>query len=80
MYIEWIMTGTTKDVNSGSRWLLTSMLEYLDSADDIGLLPSRRKDTEEMVEKTNSTTVKLQIVQQADAMQPHDRVGLNIEL
>ena len=74
------MTETIIDGNSGSRWLLTSMLEYLDSADDIGLLPSRRKDTEEMVEKTNSTTVKLQIVQQADAMQPHDRVGLNIEL
>ena len=59
--IRWLVTETYKYGNSGIRWSLTSTLEYLGYADDVGLLSSRHKDMEENVEKTNSETVTLHI-------------------
>ena len=42
--IDWLMTEITKNGNRGIRWTLTSILEDLDYADDIGLLSSRHKN------------------------------------
>ena len=42
--IDWLMTENTKGGNRGTRWTLTSILEDLDCADDIGLLSRRQKD------------------------------------
>ena len=62
--IDWLMTEITKDGNRGIRWTLTSILEDLDCAYDIGLLSSRHKDIQEKMDKLTKTA-------------PHIRLKLN---
>ena len=53
------MTEITKDGNTCIRWTLTSFLEYLDSADDIGLLSSRPNDMQEKMDKLTTTAPQI---------------------
>ena len=57
--IDWLMTEITKDGNMGIRWMLTSILEELDYADDIGLLSSRHKDMQEKMDKLTKTAPQI---------------------
>ena len=45
--------------NRGIRWTLTSILEDLDYADDIGLLSSRHKDMQEKMDKLTTTAPQI---------------------
>jgi sorting nexin-29 len=45
--MEWVLKETLKEQKRGIRWTLTSTLEDLDYADDVGLLSSRHQDMQE---------------------------------
>jgi len=47
MAIDWIMRRTTEGRRQGIQWTLTSLLDDLDYADDIVLLPSRNQDIQQ---------------------------------
>ena len=47
--IDWIMRATTADTRRGIQWTLTTVLEDLDYADDLGLLSNKHKDAQEKV-------------------------------
>jgi endonuclease/exonuclease/phosphatase family metal-dependent hydrolase len=49
--IDWIMCRTTVGRRQGIQWTLTSMLDDLDYADDIGLLSSRNQDTQQKTQQ-----------------------------
>ena len=53
------MIEITKNGNRGIRWTLTSILEDLDYADDIGLLPNRHKDMQENMDKLTTTAPQI---------------------
>ncbi|KAI0234485.1 hypothetical protein LSAT2_015232, partial [Lamellibrachia satsuma] len=57
--IDWLMIETTKNGNSGIRWTLTSILEDLDYADNIGLLSNRHKDMQEKMDKLTRTAPQI---------------------
>ena len=59
--IDWLITEITKDGNRGIRWALTSILEELDYADDIGLLSSRYKDMQEKIGKLTTTAPQIRV-------------------
>ena len=59
LVIDWLMTEITKDGNTCIRWTLTSILEDLDYADDIGLLSSRHKDMQEKMDKLTRTAPQI---------------------
>ena len=59
LFIDWLMTEITKDGNTCIRWTLTSILEDLDYADDIGLLSSRHKDMQEKMDKLTKTAPQI---------------------
>ena len=42
--IDWVMRHVTQERRRGIQWSLTSMLEDLDYADDLGLLSSKYQD------------------------------------
>ncbi|KAI0228948.1 putative uncharacterized transposon-derived protein F52C9.6 [Lamellibrachia satsuma] len=53
------MIEITKNGNRGIRWTLTSILEDLDYADDIGLLSNRHKDMQEKMDKLTTTAPQI---------------------
>ena len=57
--IDWLMIETTKNGNRGIRWTLTSILEDLDYADDIGLLSNRHKNMQEKMDKLTRTALQI---------------------
>ena len=57
--IDWLMTEITKDGNRGIRCTLSSILEHLNYADDIGLLSSRHKDMREKMDKFTKTAPQI---------------------
>ena len=57
--IDWLMIEITKNGNRGFRWTLTSILEDLDYADDIGLLSNRHKDMQEKMDKLTTTAPQI---------------------
>ena len=57
--IDWLMIEITKNGNRGIRWTLTSILEDLDYADDIGLLSNRHKDMQEKMDKLTRTAPQI---------------------
>ena len=61
--MDWLMRETIKDNNRGIRWTLTSVLEDLDYADDIGLLASRYEDAQRKLDILSRTaqTIGLKI-------------------
>ena len=59
LVIDWLMTEITKDGNTCIRWTLTSILEDLDYADDIGQLSSRHKDMQEKMDKLTRTAPQI---------------------
>ena len=54
--MNWVMKETTKDRKRGIRWTLTSVLEDLDYADDVGLLSSCYKDMQEKTTRMKETS------------------------
>ena len=59
LVINWPMKEITKDGNTCIRWTVTSILEDLDYADDIGLLSSRTKDMHEKIGKLTTTALQI---------------------
>ena len=51
----WVMRYATQGKRQGLQWTLTSILEDLDYADDLGLLVSRYQDIQQKTEQLNST-------------------------
>ena len=51
MAIDWIMRRTTEGRRQGIQWTLTSLLDDLDYADDIGLLASRNQDIQQKTQQ-----------------------------
>jgi len=43
LVIDWVMTNTLQEGNTGIRWKFTTKLKDLDFADDIALLSSTRQ-------------------------------------
>ena len=54
--MNWIMKETTRVKKRGIRWTLTSVLEDLDYADDVGLLSSSHKDMQEKTTRMKETS------------------------
>ncbi|KAL9954136.1 hypothetical protein ACROYT_G041634 [Oculina patagonica] len=50
--MDWLMRRTTAGKKRGIQWTLTTTLEDLDFAEDIGLLSNRHNDNQENVRKT----------------------------
>ena len=63
MAIDWLMRRVTQDKRQGIQWTMTSVLEDLDYADDLGLLSSRHQDiqrkTEDLSETASTIGLKL---------------------
>ena len=57
--IDWLMTEITKNGNRGIRWALTSILEDMNYADDIGLMSSRHNDMQEKMDKLTTTAPQI---------------------
>ena len=57
--IDWIMRQVTNSNKRGIQWTLTSILEDLDYADDLGLLSSRHADAQGKTEELASTAFKI---------------------
>ena len=57
--IDWIMIKTTGRRRTGIQWSLTSILEDLDYADDLGLLSSRHQDIQEKTENLATAAIKV---------------------
>ncbi|KAL3873199.1 hypothetical protein ACJMK2_036344 [Sinanodonta woodiana] len=59
------MRRTTEDKIQGIQWTLTSMLDDLDYADDIGLLASKHQDiqqkTQQLVQTANTIGLRVNI-------------------
>ncbi|XP_052261550.1 uncharacterized protein LOC127865671 [Dreissena polymorpha] len=55
MAIDWIMRRTTEGRRQGKQWTLTSLLDDLDYADDIGLLASRNQDIQQKTQQLKNT-------------------------
>ena len=53
------MIEISKNGNRGIRWTLTSILEDLDYADDIGLVSNRHKDMQEKMDKLTTTAPQI---------------------
>ena len=53
--IDWIMRNVTHGKRQGLQWSLTSTLEDLDYAGDIGLLSSRHQDIQAKSDITSAT-------------------------
>ena len=61
--IDWVMRCSTQGKRQGIQWTLTSVLEDLDYADDIGLLSHRHQDAQSKTESLYQTasTIGLKI-------------------
>lgn len=57
--IDWIMKNIKKGKRQGLQWTLTSILEDLDYADDLGLLSSRHQDIQQKTELLSATASKI---------------------
>ena len=57
--MNWIMKETTLEKKRGIRWTLTSVLEDLDYADDVGLLSSKHKDLQDKTTKMKEVSEML---------------------
>ena len=53
--IDWLMRRVTQDKKQGIQWTLTSVLEDLDYADDLGLLSSRHQDIQHKTDCLSDT-------------------------
>jgi hypothetical protein len=53
--MDWLMRETTKDKRREIQWTLTSVIEDLDFADDIGLLSNRHQDIQEKIQRLSDT-------------------------
>ena len=64
--IDWIMVRTLGNRRTGIQWSLTSILEDLDYADDLGLLSSRHQDIQQKTETLSSiaNTIGLKVNEQ----------------
>ncbi len=49
--IDWLMRSITQGKSQGIQWTLTSLLEDLDYADDLGLLSHKHQDIQQKTEK-----------------------------
>jgi len=60
---DWIMRNVTDGRRQGLQWTLTSVLEDLDYADDLGLLSHRHQDIQQKTDLLNTTasTVGLRV-------------------
>ena len=51
--VDWIMTKTVENDNNGIRWNFTTVLEDIDFADDLALLPSTKTHIQKKVDRLN---------------------------
>ena len=51
--MDWIMTKTVENDNSGIRWDFTTVLEDIDFADDLALLSDTKTHIQKKVERLN---------------------------
>ncbi|GFR77505.1 endonuclease-reverse transcriptase [Elysia marginata] len=56
--IDWLMHNVTRDKHQGIQWTITSMLEDLDYADDLGLLSHRHQDIQQKTKDLYETASK----------------------
>ncbi len=61
--MDWLMRRTTPGKKRGIQWTLTTTLEDLDFADDIGLLSNRHNDIQEKLDHLASLSRKLDVFQ-----------------
>ena len=61
--IDWLMRGVTQGRRQGIQWTLTTVLEDLDYADDLGLLSSRYQDAQQKTESLSrvASTIGLKV-------------------
>ena len=57
--IDWIMKNVTQGKRQGLQWTLTSVLEDLDYADDLGLLANRHQDIQHKTDHLSATASKI---------------------
>jgi hypothetical protein len=78
MAIDWIMQRTTEGRRQGIQWTLTSLLDDLDYADDIGLLASRNQDIQQKTQQLalSASTIGLRVnIGKTQVMRKNTRVG-----
>ena len=78
MAIDWIMQRITDGRRQGIQWTLTSLLDDLDYADDIGLLASRNQDIQQKTQQLalSASTIGLRVnIGKTRVMRRNNRVG-----
>ena len=63
--VDWLLRRVTEEKRQGIQWNLTSVLEDLDYADDVGLLSHRHQDIQQKIERLSqaANTIGLRINQ-----------------
>ena len=57
--IDWLMRSVTEGQRRGLQWTLTTTLEDLDYADDLGLMSHRLEDIQQKTERLNETAITI---------------------
>ena len=57
--VDWLMRNVTRDKRQGIQWTMTSVLEDLDYADDIGLLSQRHQDMQQKTKDLSQIASKI---------------------